>query len=120
MQESLAPDANWMNRQGMLVPIKEYGIDVRTSTRVLEVKGGKTNVDGETVEDSGVIVKTPNGNEEFIKADTILCALGMKATNPAQTAFDDCAYTVIAVGDSSRPRQVEQAVYEGIFAALDL
>jgi len=108
MQEALAPDANWMQRQGMLVPIKDYAIDVRVGTCCLEVL------------ESGVKVKEPTGGEAFIEADTVLYALGMKATDPLQEAFGDCALTVVSVGDASRPRQVEQAVYEAFFAVTDL
>jgi len=108
MQEALAPDANWMQRQGMLVPIEEYGIEVLTSTICTAVEQGR------------VKVRTAEGGERVLEADAVLYALGMKSESVKAAALQDSAPTVINVGDCVRPRQVEQAVYEAYFAAVDL
>ncbi len=67
----------------------------------------------------GVYIETPDG-EKFIEADTVLYAAGMRSkTELAESMSGECSNFVLA-GDCRRARTVEEAVYEGFNAAMDL
>jgi 2,4-dienoyl-CoA reductase-like NADH-dependent reductase (Old Yellow Enzyme family)/thioredoxin reductase len=108
MREKLAPDANWMQREGMKTPFAKYGIDVHINTVCLEVLNG------------GVKVKDEKGAEFIITCESVIYALGMRANTASAQEFLDCAETVVFIGDCVKARQVTQAIREGFFAAVDL
>ena len=109
MQDTLAPDANWMQQEGMKAPINDYSIKVITGAVCTAIESGFVKV-----------CSTAHEDEFTIEADLILYALGMRANAEALMAFEDSALNVVAVGDCTRARQVEYAVHEAFYAALNL
>jgi pyruvate/2-oxoglutarate dehydrogenase complex dihydrolipoamide dehydrogenase (E3) component len=107
MREELAPEANWMEQEGMKIPMKECGVQVCTGTTCLEILP------------EGVRVKDENG-ERIIPADTVIYAVGMRANRDVFGQLEDCAEDVVAVGDCVRARKVLSAVHEAYYAVLDL
>jgi 2,4-dienoyl-CoA reductase-like NADH-dependent reductase (Old Yellow Enzyme family)/thioredoxin reductase len=108
MKPDFAPDGNWMQRQGMLVPFEEYKMDVLTSHTCREITK------------NGVIVNDAAGIEKTLEADTVIYAVGMRANQPFGDGYCDLAPTVVRVGDCVAARQVQQAVHEAYYAACDL
>jgi len=108
MLPRIATESFGMYREALLLELEKEHVTLLTDTKCLGIEPG------------AVRVQAADGTERTLEADTVLYALGMKATNPLQDAFDDCALTVVSVGDATRPRQVEQAVYEAVFAVTDL
>jgi 2,4-dienoyl-CoA reductase-like NADH-dependent reductase (Old Yellow Enzyme family)/thioredoxin reductase len=108
LQSDIAPEANWMHKEGMLQAFTKAPITCRTSLKVSRIENG------------GVYAVDKNGAEEFIPADTVVYALGMRANAAVAEALADSAPYVRAVGDCVRPRKVAQALQEGFWAAIDL
>ena len=107
MQDTLAPEANWMHREGMRQAFEQAeALASRTSFRVTRV------------EDGGVYGQEENGEEVFLPADVVVCALGMVPRKPGELA--DVCLDTRAVGDCVRPRKVKDALFDGKWAAIDL
>ncbi len=107
-QPSLAPEANWMQLEGMKVPIREYGIEIHTNTTCVEVLPDRVRAESKE-----------RGKIE-IEADTIIYALGMKGNSEIYEALRNTAADVVAVGDCKKARRVKEAIWESYFAAIDL
>jgi 2,4-dienoyl-CoA reductase-like NADH-dependent reductase (Old Yellow Enzyme family)/thioredoxin reductase len=80
----------------------------------------RTGLRGIRVDRDGLVCVDKDGNELFFKADTIVVAVGQRASRTVADALRDCAPEVQEVGDCVKPAQVTQAVFRGHFAALDL
>ena len=79
----------------------------------------ETKCEGITPE--GIEVVDNKGAKRLIPADTVIYAIGMKAT--WDTAFDLCqaaSKQYFIIGDCANPRKVKQAVHEGYHAAMDI
>jgi 2,4-dienoyl-CoA reductase-like NADH-dependent reductase (Old Yellow Enzyme family)/thioredoxin reductase len=107
MRDTLAPDCNIRHRPILMRQI-EQGIQVHLNTAGLRVT------------DEGLVVKNAEGQEELIKADTVLCAVGQRANRADAEALRFSAPFVREVGDCIRPANITKAVYEGYHAALDI
>lgn len=107
-QAELAPDANWMQKEGMKIPFRDCNIEFYTNTTCQEVRPGK------------VKVTTEDGVEKWIEGDRIIYALGMRARQEVYEELRDTAPEVIVVGDAKKARQVRAAIWESYFAVMDL
>jgi 2,4-dienoyl-CoA reductase-like NADH-dependent reductase (Old Yellow Enzyme family)/NADPH-dependent 2,4-dienoyl-CoA reductase/sulfur reductase-like enzyme len=108
MREELAPDANIRNRPILLEELEAHEVKVFTKTRGIAI-----TADGMKCEDG-------EGNEIFIKADTIVCAVGQRSRSAAVDSLRNAAPWVRIVGDCVRPSTITNAVYEGFYTALDI
>ena len=103
MGAQIAPEANWMHREGMMQAFEEAGVAFRTGMTVT------------SVEEQGVWC-----GEEWIPADSVVYALGMRPnTGEMQALWEICPDTRV-VGDCLRPRKARQAMEEGFWAAMGL
>ena len=103
LREEIAPEANWMHKEGMMQAFAQAGVRCRTGLAVT------------SVEEDGVWC-----GDTFIPADSVVYALGMKAnTAVAEQLWDACIDTC-AIGDCVRPRKARQAMEEGFWAAVRL
>lgn len=102
-QHVLAPEANWMHREGMMQAYASTDATLRTDTRVTRVEAG------------GVWV-----GEEFIPADTVISALGLKSNLPVVEQLEDVCIDTALIGDCVRPRKARHAMEEGFWAAVRL
>ncbi len=107
MRDTLAPDCNIRHRPILMQQI-DKGVQVHLNTAGLQVT------------EEGLIVRTPNGQEALIPADTIICAVGQRANRADVDALRLSAPFVREVGDCIRPANITKAVYEGYHAALDI
>lgn len=109
MQSQLAPEANWMHKEGMDQAFAQAPITPRTGLKVSRVEPGQ-----------GVYAVNADGQEEFIPADTIVYAMGMRPNTQTVEALRDVCLDTRAVGDCVRARKARQAMEEGLWAAVDL
>ena len=58
--------------------------------------------------------------EEFIPAESVVYAMGMRPAKDTVAALQDVCLDTIAVGDCVRPRKARQAMEEGMWAAIRL
>ena len=108
MQSEIAPEANWMHKEGMMQSMREHKVDLRPSHRCLEVRP------------DGVLTEGPDGDEVFFPADTVVYAMGMRSKADEAEALRGYTADFRKVGDCVRARRVVNAVYEGMWAAIDL
>ncbi len=108
-RDILAPNANWMQQEGLKVPVEKYGITVYTNSEAVEVREN-----GALIRDRGT------GEERFIEGDSILYALGMRSNTEDMEGFYDSAIDVAAVGDCVSPRHLGPVIHEAFYAALDI
>jgi pyruvate/2-oxoglutarate dehydrogenase complex dihydrolipoamide dehydrogenase (E3) component len=109
MQSELAPEANWMHKEGMRQSFAKAPITGRTGLRVSKVVPGQ-----------GVYALTGEGAEEFIPADTIVYAMGMRPNAQTVTELQDAVLDTVAVGDCVKARKARHAMEEGYWAAVNL
>ena len=108
MMDKLAPDATESHRIAVF-GVMEGAVTAKTETKCIGITP------------AGIHVVDKNGHEEFIEADTVVYAVGMKAHS--DEAFRLCAAApkkYFFIGDCISPRKVKQAVHEGFHAAMDV
>lgn len=109
MQPEIAPEANWMHREGMMQSFAKAPITARTSLKVSRLEPGK-----------GVYAVNAEGQEEFLPADTIVYAMGMRPNSQTVAELRDVCPDTFAVGDCVKARKARQAMEEGYWAAVNL
>jgi 2,4-dienoyl-CoA reductase-like NADH-dependent reductase (Old Yellow Enzyme family)/thioredoxin reductase len=108
MLKRLASESFGMYREALILEMQKYNMIGKTSTQCLEI----TN--------TGVNVENENGIQEFIEADTVTYALGMKANNTSELHSAAGGIPVFEVGDCVRARNVGEAIKEGFTAAMGI
>jgi pyruvate/2-oxoglutarate dehydrogenase complex dihydrolipoamide dehydrogenase (E3) component len=68
----------------------------------------------------GVVAITPEGEEKLFPADTVICALGLRARTGLVDELRGTKHNFIPIGDCQRPQQVTQAIRAGYDAAITL
>jgi len=108
MGASLAADANARHRPLLLEEMERFGVKSFLSSRAVRVTQEGLFCSGET------------GEEVLVRADTVLCAAGMRSRRAAVDALRDCAPVFAEVGDCVCPSNVVEATTRGYYAALYL
>ncbi|MGM9614520.1 MAG: FAD-dependent oxidoreductase [Oscillospiraceae bacterium] len=113
MLDEIAPEANWMHKEGMMQAFAETpSLHVRAGLRVTAIEDGKT-----------VRTADKTGGEVVIEADSVIYALGLRSNMDAYESLFYSAPQVIAVGDCLRgvkPKKTREAMLEGYWAAIRL
>ena len=113
MLDEIAPEANWMHKEGMMQSFAETpALSVRTGLKVAAIE-------------DGCIVKAldKNGAEHVVEADSVIYALGLRSNMDAYESLYYSAPQVIAVGDCLRgvkPKKTRDTILEGYWAAMRL
>jgi len=107
MTEDLASDAHFAVKVGIKARLAR-GIRCLTGTRCTAIS------------DQGVHTITGAGDKGVVPADTVILAVGMRATADTVQSLLDCAADVVPVGDCIRPGTIQQASRTAYFAALDV
>lgn len=115
MLDRLAPEANFLHREGLRQAFAQAGIVVRTGLTVTQVAR-----DGVYVRATQGPGAAAGGADEFIPADSVVYALGMRPNTATVEALTDSCVDVVAVGDCVAARRVRNALEEGFNAALQL
>ncbi len=106
MRSSLAPDANDFHKMAMNMELENIKKE--------------TNTTGKYIDNKGIMCTDEKGDEIFIEADTIICAVGLKPCTDVVEELINITSEYYIIGDCKRPRQVTQAVSEAYYAALDI
>jgi len=111
MLGKVAPDCYPLHREALIHEM-DNSLKYRTGLKVTSIaKNGVTTADAE-------------GKEEFLPADTVVYALGMKSNRKPTEALAEAAkcanIPVHEIGDCIRPAKVFEAVQEGYLAAMSV
>jgi len=107
MLDRMATTVSMTYRPFFLARLKEKGVRMETRTRVEEVSAGGVRVNR-------------GGVTEFIAADWVILAAGLKADPAAAERFRVVAPEFHTVGDCVHPRMIKEAVEEGFAAGVGL
>ncbi len=105
LNTEVTPDANIRHRP-ILMRMLEKLVDVRTSHT------------GLAVTPEGLLCRNAEGQEELIRGETVICAVGQRSRK--HDALLDAAPFVRVIGDAVRPSTIGTAVYQGWHAGLDV
>jgi 2,4-dienoyl-CoA reductase-like NADH-dependent reductase (Old Yellow Enzyme family)/thioredoxin reductase len=109
MQDTLAPDANWMHRTALLQALADTTIQVHTGLRCTAI----TTTGVEAVDKDGQAVTLP--------AHSVVYALGMIARHEQADGFRALGIPETRIlGYCNKVGQVNEAIFDGYFAAMDL
>ena len=108
MQDTIAPEANWMHREGMMQSFAKQDITTLTGLKVVSIA------------ENGVTVEDKEHNTQFIPSASVVYAIGMRPNNKLSEELQDCAPYVRTVGDCVRARKVSPAIYEAYYAAVNI
>jgi len=99
----VARDAFKANREFLLEALHRAGIEILTESRVVEIVN------------EGVMVSGHDGTRGPVKvrADTVVCALGLRPSEGLAEALRDRVPEVYVIGDCVEPRKLLNAVWEG-------
>lgn len=100
----------------ILQELKHTGIKELTEVRV---KGIISN-DGENGQKNGGVVYEKDGQEYFIKADTIVIAVGYSSDNNLKKQIEGKFQEIHYVGDCVKVRTALEAIHEGFRVALQI
>ena len=79
-----------------------------------------TSATCEEIREGSVRVTTAEGETKTIQADTVITAVGYKASEGLYKALKGKAPEIYCIGDSSEPRRILEAVSEGYRTGLAL
>lgn len=106
MQGELATDMEPVSRMDLLKhELPEAGIEILTGTTVEEISN-KT-----------VILSDREGIRSIIQTDNVVIALGAKSVENLSNKMKGIVPQVYVIGDSSKPRTIMEATYEGALTA---
>jgi 2,4-dienoyl-CoA reductase-like NADH-dependent reductase (Old Yellow Enzyme family)/thioredoxin reductase len=108
MRGEPAPDANIRHRPILLAELSAAGIDMRLNTSGLEITK------------EGLRVRDAEGNEQLIKGDNVVYAVGQTSRSDDVNTLRDGAPWVRVIGDAVRPANITTAIYEAYHAGLDI
>lgn len=106
MQASIAPEANEFHKMAMESELS--GIEIRTRTT------------GKWINEDGIMCTMEDGQDVFIEADSIICAVGVKPCTGLVNELINLTPEYYIIGDCKRPRQVTQAISEAYYAVMEL
>ncbi len=109
MQDKIAPEANWMHKEGMRQAFENAAITCRTGARIQRIEPGR-----------GVYVSEGEGPLTLLRADDLVYALGMRPNSEERDALCGICPDTFSIGDCVRPRKSRNAIEEGYWAAVRL
>ena len=107
MQNSIAPEANHMHKEGMMQAFAKTDIEIKTGLRCTKITA------------DGVYAVDADGNEHFVKAASVVYALGQKAV-PCNELMDLPIDKVFVVGDCKTVQKVSGGAFAAYHAAMDI
>lgn len=108
MLDSLAGESFGMYREALMAEMEKRDVIGKTKTRCIEITS------------RGIEVETGDGKREFIEADTVVYALGMKANSTDELLTAAGGIPVYEIGDCVRAATVAEATEEGFLAAMKI
>ena len=112
MKKKLGGGFGISTRWVILQELKDAGVNELTEVKVKEVKNGNGN-------DRGVVYEK-DGQEHFIKADTVVVAVGYSPNNGLLRQIEGKFPETHSIGDCVKVRTALEAVHEGFQVALKI
>jgi 2,4-dienoyl-CoA reductase (NADPH2) len=103
LQDRLGTNFGKTTRWSMLQDIGRHGVSVKMEATV------------RSIEKEGVVIEH-SGEEQFIKADTVILAVGTLSHNPLETIAAELGISTTVVGDALQPATVMEATHQGFKA----
>ncbi len=103
LQDKLGTNFGKTTRWSMLQDIGRHGIEVKMEALV------------QRIEKDGVVI-IHRGEEQLVKADTVILAVGTVSWNPVEKIASDLGITYMVVGDALQPATVMEATHQGFKA----
>lgn len=97
----------FMNKSMLEDLLKFYQVELLADTKVLRV-------------DQGAVTVSRGGVEEPLPADFTVMAVGFQAEQDLYRSLKDCGRPVYNIGDSRKPHNVMQAIWDGFEVARSL
>lgn len=109
MADTIAKDALFVNAASLIFMLTKAGVKTYANSKV-------TSIDSQ-----GVYVQRNNGTSEFIKADNVITAFGMRKNNRlAEEIKTKYHMKTRVIGDCEKIGKVSTAVHMGFFTTLSL
>lgn len=109
MLDSLALDMEPINRMELLSEIQKSKIKVLLGRKIYRIE-----------EDGVALLDQVTMEEEQVKADAVILALGAAPADDLAKSIEDKVESIYLVGDSFKPRKIIDAIYEGFRAAISI
>jgi NADH dehydrogenase FAD-containing subunit len=74
----------------------------------------------ERIDPNGVVLSNEEKDEEEVKADAVVLAMGAAPVNDLARQLEGEVEEIHVVGDCHQPRKIFDAVYEGFRAAIGI
>ncbi|MEP9411297.1 MAG: FAD-dependent oxidoreductase [Candidatus Brocadia sp.] len=98
----------------MLQELKDAGVKEITEVKVKEI----VNNGGENGQGNGGVIYEKDGRDHFIKADTVIIAVGYSPNNDLQKQLEGKFPETYFIGDCAKVRTALEAIHEGFEVAL--
>jgi hypothetical protein len=108
MLAEIASDVPIPVKHFLLKRLTEYGVEIETSTSVIEFL------------DDGAIVDVKGKTKELRGFETIVLALGTKSVDNLKAPLEKKISQVHLIGDALSPRKAIEAIEEGARVALSI
>ncbi|MBI2910035.1 MAG: FAD-dependent oxidoreductase [Chloroflexi bacterium] len=102
MLPTLACDMEPLNRTGLMRRLGELKISQLTGKEVVEITSG-----------SAVVLDKKAGKKEKVAAETLVIAMGARATRGLADALEGKVPELYVIGDANEPRIILEATFEG-------
>lgn len=107
MRGELAVDANLRHRPLLLAEVARY-VTIHTGYRGLSITS------------KGILCMDAQGNEQLVRGQSVICALGQRSRTDVVQQLMDVAPFVRVIGDAAKVSSITNAVYAGFHAGLDI
>jgi 2,4-dienoyl-CoA reductase-like NADH-dependent reductase (Old Yellow Enzyme family)/thioredoxin reductase len=89
-----------MTKKIILNLLKKHNVTILTDTRLLKI------------EENGVVIANKDHQEQFIKTEKVVIAIGTRPDTRLYDKIKSLGYTIFQVGDCLEPRNAKEAIYE--------
>lgn len=97
----------FMNKSMLEDLLKFHGVDIRTGVKVT------------SVDQKGAVLEKED-SQEFISLDAAVMAVGFKPLNSLYNNLKNCGIPVYNIGDSRKPHNIMQAIWDGFDVARSI
>ncbi|MBU4317197.1 MAG: FAD-dependent oxidoreductase [Proteobacteria bacterium] len=108
MIKRVANDMAPMVRRRLLDGLREKQVMMMTNTTCLEIK------------ENGILVKTADGKQQEIPADSVIIAVGYQKNDTLFQSIKDNVPEASNIGDSANPQRIREAILSGYQAGLSV
>ncbi|HHT9129898.1 MAG TPA: oxidoreductase [Candidatus Brocadiaceae bacterium] len=116
MKRKVGGGFGFSTRWIILQELQYAGVKEITEVKVNEIKSNSS----ENGQGSGGVVYEKGGQEHFIKADTVIVAVGYSPNNDLQKQIEGKFPEIYFIGDCVKVRTALEAIHEGFKAALKI